>query len=324
MSGGGVYKSTNAGGAWTRASAGIEEQLVRAVAIDPSTPATVYAGACYDVVYGFRTGGGVFKSTDAAGTWTAVNTGLTDLCVGSLAIDPSNPTTLYAGTGGGVFKSIDAGGTWAAVNAGLASLSIGALVIHPLSPATLYAGTAGGVSKSTDAGATWAAVNRGLPTLGVGALALDPTGSTTVYAGLEPGGVWQSTPPTEATSVTSFRTLAPCRIIDTRTATGTFGGPALVAGDDRVFPLFGRCDIPSTAWAVSVNLTVTQPTAQGHLRLYPSGVPLPSVSSINYVAGLTRANNAIVMLSGLGELTVFCAQASGTVHFILDVNGYFE
>jgi hypothetical protein len=125
-------------------------------------------------------------------------------------------------------------------------------------------------------------------------------------------------------SPTDFHTLAPCRVIDTRNATGMFGGPALVAGDDRVFPLFGRCNIPSAAWAVSVNLTVTQPTAQGNLRLYPARTPLPTVSSINYVAGQTRANNAVATLSGLGELSVWCAQASGTVHFILDVNGYFE
>jgi hypothetical protein len=51
---------------------------------------------------------------------------------------------------------------------------------------------------------------------------------------------------------------------------------------------------------------------------------LPTVSSINYVLGLTRANNSVVGLDGLGRLGVYCGQASGTVHFILDVNGYFE
>jgi uncharacterized repeat protein (TIGR01451 family) len=121
-----------------------------------------------------------------------------------------------------------------------------------------------------------------------------------------------------------FYTLEPCRLVDTRNAPGTFGGPALVAGADRVFPLFGSCGIPSTARALSVNLTATQPTAQGNLRLYPAGTPLPLVSSINYVAGQTRANNAIALLNGLGELAVRCTQASGTVHFILDLNGYFE
>jgi uncharacterized repeat protein (TIGR01451 family) len=88
---------------------------------------------------------------------------------------------------------------------------------------------------------------------------------------------------------TDFYTLEPCRLLDTRDATGTFGGPGLAAGGDRVFPLFGQCGIPTTARALSVNLAVTQPTAQGNLRLYPAGTPLPLVSSINYVAGQTRA-----------------------------------
>jgi hypothetical protein len=91
-----------------------------------------------------------------------------------------------------------------------------------------------------------------------------------------------------------------------------------------VFPLFDQCGIPATARAVSVNLAVTQPPVPGNVRLYPAGSPLPTVSSINYGAGQTRANNAIVTLNGLGELAVYCAQSTGTVHFILDVNGYFE
>ncbi len=122
----------------------------------------------------------------------------------------------------------------------------------------------------------------------------------------------------------AFVPLTPCRLVDTRNASGTFGGPALVAGATRAFPLFDQCSIPATARAVSVNLTVTSPTAAGDLRLYPAGTPLPTISSINYVLGLTRANNAVVGLNGIGELAVYCAQASGSVHFILDVNGYFE
>ena len=67
-----------------------------------------------------------------------------------MAIDPSTPDSLYAGTGGGVFKSIDSGGTWTAANAGLTSLGIPRSGHQPLNPTTLYAGTDGGVFKSTD------------------------------------------------------------------------------------------------------------------------------------------------------------------------------
>ena len=70
----------------------------------------------------------------------------------ALAIDPSAPATLYAGTGGGVFKSTNGGGSWTAINAGLITSSVHALAIDPSAPATLYAGTSGGVFKSTNGG----------------------------------------------------------------------------------------------------------------------------------------------------------------------------
>ncbi len=121
-----------------------------------------------------------------------------------------------------------------------------------------------------------------------------------------------------------FHTLTPCRLVDTRNAAGTYGGPALEAAIARVFPLAGQCGIPPSARAVSVNVTVTAATAQGNLRLSPGGLPTPLVSTINYLAGQTRANNAVAPLNALGELAVYCSQASGTAHFVLDVNGYFE
>lgn len=82
--------------------------------------------------------------------------------------------------------------------------------------------------------------------------------------------------------------------------------------------------MPSGARAVSLNLTVTQPMAAGDLRLYPAGSPRPLVSTINYRAGQTRANNAVAALDASGDLVIRCDQASGTVQVILDVNGYFQ
>jgi hypothetical protein len=75
---------------------------VFALALDPATPTTLYAGT---------DGGGVFKSPDGGDTWHAVSTGLTGRYVTALAVDPATPTTLYAGTNRvGVFKSTDGGG----------------------------------------------------------------------------------------------------------------------------------------------------------------------------------------------------------------------
>jgi uncharacterized protein YkwD len=116
-----------------------------------------------------------------------------------------------------------------------------------------------------------------------------------------------------------FYTVDPCRVIDTR-GTNT---PALVALNDRTFTIAGVCNIPATAKAISVNVAVTGATAAGNLRLHAGGTSVPLISTINYQAGQTRSNNAVVRLNTSGELSVY-VQGSGTVHFILDVNGYFE
>jgi len=186
--GGNVYKSTDGGASW--AGTGLASLSVWALAIDPSTPSTLYAGG------GLSPGGRdgrVFKSTNAGATWATANTGLdTSRAVSSLAIDPSRPSTLYAGTyGGGCFKSTDSGGTWAAV-AGLTNTCTW-VAINPANPNTLYAGQDGGVLKSTDSGGTWSPVN-GLSSFGgISSLAFDPSSPYTLYAGTPHGAVFRST-----------------------------------------------------------------------------------------------------------------------------------
>jgi hypothetical protein len=124
--------------------------------------------------------------------------------------------------------------------------------------------------------------------------------------------------------VAGFYTLTPCRLADTREAPGPDGGPALQAGETRSFVMVGPCGIPAEADAIAVNVTVTQPTAQGHITIYPLGIPLPPTSTINYSAGQTRANNAIVQVGTDGSIAVTCGQLSGTTHFIIDVVGFFR
>lgn len=130
--------------------------------------------------------------------------------------------------------------------------------------------------------------------------------------------------PTPTPSVgRSFWTLTQCRAIDTRNPNGPLGGPALAGGPARTFNVANQCGIPADATAVSANVTITGPTAQGHLTFYPTGASPPLVSTINYRAGQTRANNAILLLGPAGNFDVSCA-GIGTVNFILDVDGYFR
>jgi hypothetical protein len=122
----------------------------------------------------------------------------------------------------------------------------------------------------------------------------------------------------------SFFSVAPCRVADTRGPSGPYGGPALVANADRSFVVAGQCGIPAGAVAVAFNFTVTQPTGLGDLRTVPGGGALPLVSTMNWRPGQTRANNAIVPLGPSGDILVHVDQASGSVQLIIDVNGYFR
>jgi streptogramin lyase len=122
---------------------------------------------------------------------------------------------------------------------------------------------------------------------------------------------------------TSFFTVTPCRAFDSRVP--GLGGPSpLAAGSQTPVPLVGECGVPAEAKAVALNVTVTAATTAGNVRLFADGGALPLVSTLNYVAGQTRANNAVAPLGASGAMAVYVSQASGSVHVIIDVNGYFE
>jgi hypothetical protein len=124
----------------------------------------------------------------------------------------------------------------------------------------------------------------------------------------------------------NFFTLTPCRILDTRIASGPYGGPAVLPTTERVVVATGRCGIPVSAQALSLNVTAVGAPGTGHLRLYPGNTAAPLVATVNYSTGQTRGNNAIVMLasSGTGTFTVKNFTPAGAVHVVADVNGYFE
>lgn len=118
-----------------------------------------------------------------------------------------------------------------------------------------------------------------------------------------------------------FHTIAPCRIVDTRS------GAPLTSGVERSFAIDGACAIPPTARALALNVTAASATSLGNISLFPGDAAPPVSTSINFLADSTRANNAILPLArnGIGTIRArpFVAN-SGQVHLILDVNGYSE
>ena len=178
----GVFKSTNGGTSWARASNGIIDPTVDALVIDPAQPNTLYAGSLQ--------GGQLVKSTDSANSWTPSGPTL----VVALAINPKSPATIYASRQQtGLSKSTDAGTNWTPI--GVSTLpsfpTFTSIVVDPKTPSTLYAGEQSqGVFKSVDGGVTWAASNMGFtgPIIQVIRLAIDPQTTSTLYAAASTSG----------------------------------------------------------------------------------------------------------------------------------------
>ncbi len=131
-------------------------------AVDAQNPGTLYAAT--DSL-------GVFKSTDGAGSWTAVNSGLSAAGVSSVIMDPRNPGTIYAGATGGLVKTTDGGMSWSAANSGLYSVP-GSLAIDPQTTSTLYAAMSGQSGGSGDEDSVMLPARRNLSKAWMGEQAL--------------------------------------------------------------------------------------------------------------------------------------------------------
>jgi hypothetical protein len=119
----------------------------------------------------------------------------------------------------------------------------------------------------------------------------------------------------------AFYPMTPCRITDTRIGTGTFAGPALAPGVERVFPLrASACGVPANARAYALNITVIPPGTLGFLSAWPTGLPQPGSSTLNAPTGAITANAAIVPAGTNGAISLI---ATHTTHVIIDINGYF-
>ena len=119
-----------------------------------------------------------------------------------------------------------------------------------------------------------------------------------------------------------FYPITPCRLVDTRSG---YGG-ILGALTTRSFTVQGVCGVPAGAKAAALNVTVFQPGANGHLRVFASNVALPNISTINFQSGNTIANGAVVALAPTTpDLSVYTYLTSNSAqtHLILDVTGYF-
>lgn len=153
-----------------------------------------------------------------------------------------------------------------------------------------------------------------------------PVGTSLYYTTYTAGGQVHRIDAPRSSAATTFTTITPCRLVDTRNTNGPLGGPALAANSSRDFFFTGApCGVPADAVAVAANVTVTGTTTAGGVRLGPAGTT-PTLDTVSFAAGQTRANNATLALFGApaGTVTVVSGFASGSVHLIIDVTGFYR
>ena len=224
-----IYKTRDGGQTWANLSQGMSHSRVIAMTIDPAYPATVYAGTKGDAVYKSYDGGqrwasmrsglddatitsvvnqflfdpadaqhiflattmGVFETKSGGAQWTKRMQGMKEvLMVVTLAMDPTRPFILYAGTSGGVYKSADQAAHWEKVNNGLVppdmlktsrALNVTSIVVDPYEPDTVYAATLSGLYKTTDAAQAWTRIGASLEDQMIVCMVLDRSRQGVIY-----------------------------------------------------------------------------------------------------------------------------------------------
>ena len=182
----------------------ILDQPAGALAIDPKNPLTIYAGGVGDPTHVFRSidggkswmtsadvprvltlvvkpGGlplagtaiGIFQSSDDGATWLPTDGGPRS-AVGTLGLQPSTPSVIFAGATSGLFRSANGGSSWSGLPTSFTTINVASVASVPVVPGLLFAGTDLGVFRTDDGGVSWAQVNAGLTSLNVRTLAVEP------------------------------------------------------------------------------------------------------------------------------------------------------
>ena len=129
---------------------------------------------------------------------------------------------------------------------------------------------------------------------------------------------------TPGTSGATFVPMTPTRVLDSRNGTGGLSG-AFSSHVARTFGVSGHAGVPSSANAVTGNITVTGQSSPGYLYIGPVAMSDPTSSTLNFPMSDDRANAVAVALGTGGTLSItYAAPTSGpTAHVIFDVTGYF-
>jgi len=158
--GDGSASTSGALGTWQSLGPGNVGGRTRTLLIDPTDPNVMYAAAV---------AGGIWKTTNGGTSWAPLDDFLANIAVTCMAFDPSNSSTLYAGTGegffnadgvrgAGIFKSTDSGAHWTRLSSTISNVNfffVNDIVVSPSNGQHVYAATRTGVFRSLDGGNSW-------------------------------------------------------------------------------------------------------------------------------------------------------------------------
>ena len=122
-------------------------------------------------------------------------------------------------------------------------------------------------------------------------------------------------------SASRFTSLPPTRALDTRTGQGAPLGPVGPAGSIDL-QIGGTGGVAPDATAVVMNVTVTGPTANGYVSVWPTGTEMPTASNLNFVPGQTVPNLVVAKVGAGGRVSFF--NSAGSTDILADVLGYFS
>jgi photosystem II stability/assembly factor-like uncharacterized protein len=307
----GFLASSDNGAGWS--FAGSTPGAIYTIAVDPTTPTTVYVGG-FGICYAMCYPGGAAKSTDGGATWVAL-TGLSGAY--AFAIDPASPNTVYAAAGG-LFKTTDGGQTWTELNiAGLTNPFVVSVVLNPSRPSVLYAAANSTVYKSTDGGNSWALAATGL-TASVNGLALALSNPSVLYAATNAGMFLTSNGGSSwaATGLTQYNLTSVA--VDPRNAAVAYAVNSNVGGTDgfvtKINPL-------GTGLVYSTYLGGTGgaiPLTAESGGTYPKGVATNSsgdafvTGQVSSVPNFPTTSGVFQPATGVSRNTAFVTRITGT------------